>query len=108
MITGRNTTVAVSDRGEVFVWGRNDRFQLGVPMSPVNSNANGTPTNSAKASPMRCIFKSSTSNKKRTIEVPVSQCIDKPTLVSGIVCGVHYDGELKNLLEMVRSIGYSQ
>lgn len=48
---------------------------------------------------MRCIFKSSTSNKKRTIEVPVSQCVDKPTLVSGIVCSVHYDGKSCSILK---------
>lgn len=91
VILGRNTTAAVSDKGEVYVWGRNDRAQLGVPMPAASSS--GTPAGSANASPKRYIFKSSTSNKKRPIEVPVSQCVDKPTLVSGLFCGVHYNGK---------------
>lgn len=91
---GRNTTVAVSDKGDVFVWGRNDRNQLGVPI-----NFNETPPNSVNASPKRYIFKSSISNKKRPIEVPASQCVDKPTLIPGVTCGVQYSAVFNTDLE---------
>ncbi|KAI6223578.1 hypothetical protein M3Y99_01456700 [Aphelenchoides fujianensis] len=90
---GRNSTIAVGERGETFVWGRNDRNQLGVPPSLVS------PTQQPAESPKRYVLKSGTSNKKRAIELPVSHAVDRPTVIAGVHCGVHQKWLLESDLE---------
>ncbi|CAD5226815.1 unnamed protein product [Bursaphelenchus xylophilus] len=83
---GRNTTMAITNRGECFIWGRNDRGQLGVKGSD-QSSSSGDKNDST---PKRYVLKSSTGNKRRPIEVPVSQCIDKPTVILSLNVAVHH------------------
>ncbi|KAI6214196.1 X-linked retinitis pigmentosa GTPase regulator-like protein [Aphelenchoides besseyi] len=80
---GRNATVAVNDRGCVFCFGRNDRGQLGVPANSTSLSQLSTQKN--------ITLESKTTKKKLPFDLPVSACVNKPTVVAGIHCGVNQE-----------------
>ncbi|KAI6200489.1 X-linked retinitis pigmentosa GTPase regulator-like protein [Aphelenchoides besseyi] len=89
---GRNATVAVSDRGFVFCFGRNDRGQLAVA-------ANSSSPNQSSNAQKNITLKSKTTNKKLPFDLPVSACVNKPTVVAGIHCGVAQEILLQSSLD---------
>ncbi|KAL3110199.1 hypothetical protein niasHT_015802 [Heterodera trifolii] len=96
VVCARNFTTAISVEGKVFVWGRNDKFQLGL----------GKTTKKETACQIRTIaLKSDKGNAQRSVELPVDNCVERPTIVHGLRAFVKSEAQTipdeKQLNEMI-------
>uniref|UniRef100_A0A914I8D7 Uncharacterized protein n=1 Tax=Globodera rostochiensis TaxID=31243 RepID=A0A914I8D7_GLORO len=74
VVCARNFTTAVSVEGKIFVWGRNDKFQLGL--GPTDLKAPGQIRKIA--------LKSYKGTAQRSVELPVDNCVETPSIVPGL------------------------
>jgi hypothetical protein len=89
LISARNFTAALSTEGLLFVWGRNDRNQLGIGSAAAAQKKQQQPIR-------RILLKSEKGKPQRAIELPADNCVEKPTMLAGL--RVPVPAELGNLL----------
>lgn len=76
VVCSRNFTVALSMDGMVYVWGRNDRNELGI------GNAQ---TKKQQQQPIRRILLRTEKGKtQRAVELPADNCVEQPTMLPGL------------------------
>lgn len=76
IFSGRNSTTAVTTDGRVFVWGRNDKNQLGLGVVK-------SPTNAVR----KILLKAPKGPK--TVELPEDNNVAMPTLIPGLYLPIH-------------------
>uniref|UniRef100_A0A183CCW1 Rod_C domain-containing protein n=1 Tax=Globodera pallida TaxID=36090 RepID=A0A183CCW1_GLOPA len=74
VVCARNFTTAVSVEGKIFVWGRNDKLQLGL----------GPTALKAPGQIRKIALKSDKGTAQRSVELPVDNSVETPSIVPGL------------------------